>query len=67
MSSEGETYGVRRGEFLFRCDDGAGASGSVERGFALNDGLTRTGGATAGTATNFGDGVPFFSHDGGDL
>lgn len=53
------THCVGTGELLFGCDDGAGALGGVEGGFAFHHGLALAAGATgAGFATDASYGVP---------
>ena len=61
MQSWSVTYGIGRGELLLGCDDGAGALGGVECGFALDDSLAGSGRAATSAATDLGDGVPFLS------
>jgi hypothetical protein len=52
------TYGIGRSILLLCGDDGARALGGVECGFALDDGLARSGRAATSAASDLGDLVP---------
>lgn len=58
------TYGsVGGGELLLVCRKNSTATlSSVQRGLALDNRLTRSGGATASAGANLGNGIPVVRH-----
>lgn len=59
--SKRSTYRVSSTKLLLCTDDGTASLGSIESSLPTDDGLARST-ASAGLASNLGDGIPIFRH-----